>query len=97
VKAIHWYTDKNAFRGFRPGQMITFRVPNGLSFTGKQEYKVKRGKIIMCFENHVVANHGSFGQVVNDQNCVTKPKRIPKGAVIQPGTGGLLVKRGRVL
>lgn len=65
------------FRGLKANQLIRCKVPNGQRLdlkTGKiiQEFKVIRARVhpLLMFETHVVVKHGSFGQVVNEENIV---------------------------
>lgn len=60
------------FKNLRPGQRVTFLVPNGIGRNG-QEWKKKTGRVVMVFDTHAVINGGGrFGtpHVVTDQNFV---------------------------
>lgn len=65
-----------SFKGLRPGDFVKYLIPNGLSIKdGKaiQDWKQKRSKIVMVFENHVVVNGGGrYGtpHVVDAHNYV---------------------------
>lgn len=67
---------RKTYRDLRPGMFVTYTIPNGLSIRdGKtvQDWKKKRSKIVMAFENHVVVNGGGrYGTpyVVNDDNIL---------------------------
>ena len=60
------------FNNLRPGQKVTFLIPNGCGRDGV-EWKRKSGKIVMAFPTHVVVNGGGrYGTpyVVNERNFV---------------------------
>lgn len=65
-----------SYRDLRPGMFVNYIIPNGLSIRdGKtvQDWKKKRSKIVMVFENHVVVNGGGrYGtpHVVDDNNIL---------------------------
>lgn len=68
---------KMNYRNLKPNQKIRFKIPNGqrLDFkTGQiiQEYKTVSAKVnpLLIFEDHIVANYGVFGTVVDDSNFV---------------------------
>ena len=61
------------FNNLRPGQRITFFIPNGIG-RGGVEWKRKSGKIVLVFSTHVVVNGGGrFGTpyVVNEKNFIS--------------------------
>jgi hypothetical protein len=64
------------FNNLKPGKRIKYKIPNGISIVdGKEviDWKIKVGKIVMAFEEHVVVNNGGiFGNpvVVNEKNYV---------------------------
>jgi hypothetical protein len=57
------------FNGIRPGDKVTFSVPNGTGRHGS-EFKQVTGRAVMCFSAHVVCNlGGSHGRpAVCDEN-----------------------------
>jgi hypothetical protein len=62
----------STFNGIRPGDRVTFLVPNGIGRNG-HEWKAKSGRATLVFANHVVCNCGGrFGTpgVCNGTNYV---------------------------
>jgi hypothetical protein len=45
------------FNGIRPGDMVTFSIPNDIGRYGL-EFKQVTGRAVMCFPTHVVCNLG---------------------------------------
>jgi hypothetical protein len=51
----------STFKGIRPGDRVTFLVPNGIGRNG-QEWTEKSGRATLVFADHVVCNCGGrFG------------------------------------
>jgi hypothetical protein len=62
----------------RPRDVVTFLIPNGVGRHG-QEFKVKRGRVVIALPTHVVVNSGGrhgTPYVVDENNHITPaPKR----------------------
>lgn len=67
----------NTFKNLRVGQYVNYLIPNGLSIKNgqiTQDWKLKRSRVVMAFENHVVVNGGGrFGnpRVVDENNYLS--------------------------
>jgi len=61
------------FKDIKAGDKITFNSYAGRGLKGP-EYKRKTAKVnpLLIFENHVVVNYGTFGQVVDQGNFIKK-------------------------
>ena len=61
-----------ALRDKRPGDRITFLIPNGIGRNGV-EWKKKSGRVVMTFPHHVVVNGGGrhgTPYVVSESNFI---------------------------
>ena len=65
------------YRNLKPNQKISFKISNGLRLNKRgqivQDYKIVSAKVnpLLIFEDHVVANYGHCGTVVDDSNFVS--------------------------
>lgn len=69
------------FENICAGDIVKFRVPNGFRRVGYsrgkartiRDYKVVQAKVnpLLIFEDHVVANYGSCGTVVDKENFIS--------------------------
>ena len=76
---LHGWPQAKYFQNVEPRSKVWYWIPNGRTPT-HQEYRAKRGTVVLAFATHLVCNGGNEASphVVDDGNFITSSTKGPK-------------------